>query len=558
MGIKVKLTAAILCIAAVISTSITVSAAPPDAFRMGRGMEVLINMYRDLNLFYVDDVDPDKLLTDAAAGMTASLDPYTEYISEDDMSMFEVLTTGRYGGVGSLIRKTSEGIVFAEPYKGSPADKAGIVIGDLIVEIDGRDATKMTSEEVSAALKGEPGTKINIKVRKFFSGDIVPLEIKREIINIPGIPYYGMVSDSVGYIINSDFTDKVNDDMRNAVMSLKAQGAKSIILDYRNNGGGILQEAVKILSFFVPRGTEVVSMRGKRADQNAVFTTQHDPIDTEIPLVVLVNNGSASSAEIVAGALQDLDRAVVIGRRTFGKGLVQSTRPMDNKSYLKLTTAKYYLPSGRCIQAIDYAKRSEDGTINYIPDSLINEFTTRAGRKVYDGGGVMPDIKLDAEYVSRFAFIVYGKGYIFDFVDEWMRNNTDRMVNPDNFALTDDDYAAFTKFMEGKNVGWESETKRLLKQLKSVAKSERYLESISEQLSTIESGLDDDADTGLQLYRKELTELIENEILLRKTYNEGMLRHNSLKDNDIKEAVELLHDLQRYNTIITSVDTEKK
>lgn len=559
MGIKAKYKymIAMLFIAAVSVTG-TVSATPPDAFQMGRGMEVLINMYRDLNLFYVDDVDPNKLLTDAAAGMTASLDPYTEYISEEDMSMFKVLTTGRYGGVGSLIRKTSEGIVFAEPYKDSPADKAGIEIGDLIVEIGGQDATKMSSEEVSAALKGEPETKINLKVRKFFSGEVVPLEIKREIINIPGIPYYGMVSDSVGYILNSDFTDNVSDDMRNVVMSLKSQGAKGIILDYRNNGGGILQEAVKILSFFVPRGTEVVSMRGKQEEQNSVFTTQHDPLDTEIPLVVLVNNGSASSAEIVAGALQDLDRAVLVGRRTFGKGLVQSTRPMDNKSYLKVTTAKYYLPSGRCIQAIDYAKRANNGTISYIPDSLIHEFSTRAGRKVYDGGGIMPDIKLDAEYVSRFAFIVYEKGYIYDFVDGWMKKNINRAVEPGSFAITADDYAAFTKFMEGKNVGWESETKRLLKQLKSAAEAERYLDTISEQLSAIEAGLDDDAETGLQLYRNELTELIENEILLRRTYNRGLMRHNSMKDQDIKEAVRLLHDKQRYDKIISSTDTDKK
>lgn len=558
MKIKTISKAAALFFAAAFAVTGRATATPPDAFNMGRGMEVLVNMYRDLNLFYVDDVDPEKLLTDAAAGMTMSLDPYTEYISEDDMSMFQVLTTGRYGGVGSLIRKTNEGIVFAEPYKGSPADKAGIMIGDVIVEIGGKDAASMTTEDVSAALKGEPGTSVNLKVRKFFSGEVVPLEIKREIINIPGIPYYGMVSDSVGYILNSDFTDKVSDDMRNAVMSLKAQGAKGIILDYRNNGGGILQEAVKILSYFVPRGTEVVSMRGKREDQNAVFITQNDPLDTEIPLVVLVNNGSASSAEIVAGALQDLDRAVLVGRRTFGKGLVQSTRPMDYNSYLKVTTAKYYLPSGRCIQAIDYAKRAEDGTINYIPDSLINEFKTRAGRKVYDGGGVTPDVKLKADYVSRFAFIVYGKGYIYDFVDDWMRKNKDRAVEPGKFALTDEDYAAFTKFMEGKNVGWESETKRLLKQLKATAEAERYLDSIAGQLSAIEAGLDDNAETGLQLYRKEITELIEGEILLRRVYNEGLMRHNAMKDEDIREAVKLLHDKPRYETIIKSTDTEKK
>lgn len=546
------------CAGAAAILLLSASVPPPDGFKMGRGMEVLVNMFRDINLFYVDEVDTDKLLSDAALGMTRSLDPYTDYISEADMTTFQLMTTGRYGGVGSLIRKSDDGVVFAEPYKGSPADRAGIVIGDKIVEIAGRDANTMTTEEVSSLLKGEPGTKVKLKVKKFYSGEIEPLEIKREIINIPGIPYYGMLPDSVGYILNMDFTEDVSSDMRNAVMALKEQGAKSIILDYRNNGGGIVQEAVKILSFFLPRGTEVVSLRGRNGAENAIFVTQNEPIDTEIPLVVLINNGSASSAEIVAGALQDLDRAVLVGRRTFGKGLVQSTRPLGYNSYLKITTAKYYLPSGRCIQAIDYARRAEDGTLSHIPDSLINEYATRLGRKVYDGGGVMPDVRLSAEYVSRFAFVVYGKGYIYDFVDQFMRRHADRVIEPGSFALTEADYADFVAFMEGKDVGWESETKRILQQLKSSAESERYLEGIKEYIDSIEVNLNDDVQAGLQLYRRELTELIEGEIILRRAYNDGLMRHNALKDTDIQEAITLLNDSERYQQIVTKKDTDRK
>lgn len=530
----------------------------PDGFKMGRNMEVMVNMLRDLSLFYVDDVDPDKLLKDAAAGMTSGLDPYTVYISEDDMDDFQIMTTGRYGGVGSLIRQRRDGVVFAEPYKGAPADRAGIVIGDKIIEVDGRPASDMTTDQVSALMKGKVGTKLKLKIEKFYTGDTVEVELKREMINIPGIPYYGMLNDSVGYILNVDFTEDVSRDMRNAVLALKEQGAKALILDYRNNGGGVLQEAVKIVSCFVPRGTEVVSLKGRNPEENAVFNTPNEPLDTEIPLVVLVNNGSASASEVVAGALQDMDRAVLVGRRTFGKGLVQTTRPQGYNSYLKLTTAKYYLPSGRCIQAIDYASRAEDGTLSHIPDSLITEFKTAAGRKVYDGGGVMPDVRVPAEYVNRFAYIVYGKGYIDDYVDMFMRANTDREVVPGEFRITDEDYAAFVKFMSDKDVEWQSETKLLLAKLKEAAEAERYTETVGDYITAIEENLDDDVQEALKLYKEELSELIENEIVLRRAYNEGVVVQNLAKDADVQEALALLADMERYNEILAGKDTDRK
>jgi carboxyl-terminal processing protease len=529
------------------------AAGKPDGFRMGRSMEILVNLFRELTLYYVDEPDADKLLSDAANGMTQSLDPYTEYISEEDMASFETMTTGRYGGIGSLIRQKGDWVLFAEPYKGSPADKAGIVIGDKIVEIEGKDARRMTTAEVSETLRGEAGTTISLTIEKFFTGERQSLKIEREIISLPGIPYYGMMSDSIGYILHSDFTDECSNDMRNAIMDLKAQGAKSLILDYRSNGGGILQEAVKILSFFVPKGTEVVSMRGRSEETSATFLTQNEPLDTEIPIAVLVNGGSASAAEIVSGALQDLDRAVLLGRRTFGKGLVQSPMPLGYNTYVKLTTAKYYLPSGRCIQAIDYATRGEDGSISHIPDSLIMEFKTAGGRKVFDGGGVTPDITLEAEYVSRFAYIVYGRNYIAEFVDDYMLRNVGNEIDTRTFALTDEDWADFVSFMADKDVEWESETKQMLKLLRERATQERYIETIGKSLDELEALLHDDKDANLQLHREELSSYIEGDIVLRRGYSQAVADRNVLKDPEVKAAIDLLNDTTRYNMLLEPV-----
>lgn len=532
-----------------------VAAAP--AFRTGRGMEILVNMFRELTLYYVDEVDPDRLLEDAADGMVKSLDPYTEYLPEEHMEGFQQMTTGKYGGVGSLIRQDGDYVRFAEPYKGSPADRAGIVIGDRIMEIEGVDAKGMTTQQISDKLKGDPGTTVRLKIEKFYTGQIEELKIRREIIARSGIPFYGMVNDSVGYVIHSDFTEDCSGDMRNAVMSLKGQGARSLIIDYRGNGGGIMQEAVKIVSFFVPKGTEVVSMRGRSAETSATFVTQSEPIDTEIPLVLIVDSGSASASEIVTGALQDLDRAVLVGSRTYGKGLVQSPRYIGYNSYLKLTTAKYYLPSGRCIQAIDYASRGEDGGISYIPDSLVNEFHTRAGRKVYDGGGVMPDSVLKVEYVSRFAYLLYGLGHVSDFADVYAKDNREKAIVPGEFVLSDSDYAGFVAFMDEREVEWESETQRSLKLLREIASRERYIDDIEVELDAIGTKLKDDKRSNLELYGEEIRELIENEIILRRAYSEGVSEHNFRKNEPIVTAAEILADPEAYREILAR-DTRRK
>ena len=540
----------------VVAGGLFMAASNPD-FALGRNLQILFNLFRELNLMYVDPVDPDKMLEDAAEGMVSRLDPYTELIPESEMSDFEIMTTGKYGGMGAMIRKSGDYVMIAQPYRGFPADKAGLVIGDLVLEVNGQDIKGMEVADVSARLKGTPGTPLKLKVRKLLSGEIEEVSLKRERITISGVTYSGMVADSIGYIAHSDFTEDCSSDIRNAFMSLKKQGMKALILDLRSNGGGILQEAVKILSMFVPKGTEVVRMQGRQKQTDATFITQNDPVDTEIPLVVLVNSTSASASEIVSGALQDLDRAVLIGQRTFGKGLVQSTIPLGYNAYVKLTTAKYYIPSGRCIQAIDYAHRAEDGSVGAVPDSLIREYTTRQGRKVYDGGGIMPDIRIPASYYSNFAIALYNNGFIEDFANEYYKEHREG-VDVDTFKLSEAEYQDFVRFMADKTVDFESETKEALDQLRKKAERDKYLDRISDELTAIENKIQEDKQSDLTSFREDITRLIEGEILLRYHYKEGVARHNLPTDPGVTEAVKLLNDPVRYQQILTSQDTERK
>ncbi len=545
-------------LAGVAAVVLLMAAGVNSDFRLGRNMQILVDVYRDLNMFYVDEPDQDKLLYDAIMGMTSSLDPYTEYLPEEDMEEFEMMTTGKYGGIGALIRQKGDWVYIAQPYEGFPADRSGLQISDRILSIDGTDARGIGSEKVSSMLKGDPGTRVTLLIEKFYTGQQEETTITRERISISGIPYYGFLNDSIGYIQHSDFTENCSSDMRNALMEMKKDGRlKGLVLDYRNNGGGILQEAVKILSMFVPRDTEVVSIRGRQPESTAVFRTENDPIDLDLPIVVLVNGSSASAAEIVAGALQDLDRAVVLGQRTYGKGLVQSPRPVGYNSYLKITTAKYYIPSGRCIQAIDYAKRNEDGSVSSIPDSLINQFTTLAGRKVYDGGGIMPDIVTPADYISRFTMMAYGLGYLDDFADEYARRYREP-VDVDNFRLSDADYELFMEFMEDKPMEYSSETAAALRLLKERAEKELYYERIGGEIERIADLMQDDKRGNMLLYRDQIREIIESNIVLRQYYQQGAVRHSLSSDEEVARAVEVLSDPVRYRHIVTEQDTRRR
>jgi carboxyl-terminal processing protease len=518
----------------------------PNDFGLGRNMEITINMMRELSTGYVDEVDADELMEGAARGMVEGLDPYTEFLPEERMSEFDLMTTGKYGGIGSLIRQKGDYVVFAQPYKGTPADRAGIRIGDKILAIDGKDAKGWETAAVSTALKGIPNTSVQIVVEHLVGARLDTLHIVRERIAVPSVSYSGFVKEGIGYVQHGEFIEGSYEEVRMAIEQLRAKGSlKGLVLDYRSNGGGILQEAVKIVSLFVPKGTEVVRLRGRSASSERIFVTNLDPILPDLPLVVLINGHSASAAEIVAGALQDLDRAVLIGQKSYGKGLVQSTRPLGYNTLLKMTTAKYYIPSGRCIQAIDYSKHETEKTA----DSLAREFTTRAGRKVYDVGGITPDIATEPEYISRFAMTLIAMGLVDDWVDEYFKTHHADSIDIRTFSITEADYKAFGDFLEGKEIPYESETRRALKAIKKAAENDKYSEIVA-RIDTLENALKDDTAANLQTYKQEITGAVENDMILRHAYQAGVIEHNLLIDTETNRAIELLDGPEEYRQLL--------
>ena len=552
---RVKRYGLVALVAAAVATGVW---ATRDDFGLGRNIEIMVNLMRELSLQYVDEVSSDKLMKDGAMGMVRNLDPYTEFMSEQEMSDFEVKATGKYGGIGATIRmkRDSSGVVIAQPYKGSPSDLAGLKIGDKFVSIDGEDATKFNSEQVSSRLKGTPGTKVKLAVKRVMTGKVEEMEITRARIVIPGVPYAGFVSDGIGYIRHDDFTDGCYDDMRAEVERLRSTGElKGLILDYRDNGGGSVAEAVKILSMFVPKGSQVLTMKGRSGNSLRNYSTESNPVLGDVPIVALINGNTASASEIVCGAMQDMDRAVLIGQRSYGKGLVQTMVPLGYNAYAKVTTAKYYIPSGRCVQRINYSHSG--GKDENVPDSLINEFRTAAGRKVYDGKGLMPDIKVETEYISSFAIMLYNLGYIEDFLDEYVRRNPSLKVENGKFSITDADYEDFVKFMADKDVPYESQTRMALELLQRKAKEERYDSNFAEDLKQIESKLKDQKADNLRTYRKEIMDLINGDVVLRHNYYAGVVEHNLVGDSAVIKAVELLRDGERYRRILAEQDTEK-
>ena len=523
-------------------------------FGLGRNMEIMVNLMHALSTQYVDEVDADEMMRNGAEGMTSKLDPYTDFIPEKDMPDFEAMTTGRYGGIGALIRKKGDYVIIAEPYKGSPADENGLKIGDKIVAIEGKDMRGAKVEDISKRLRGEPNTTVTITVEKLLTGEREELKIRRRRIVIPSITYAGYVAEGVGYIRHADFTDKCYDDMRAAIHHLQSQGElRSLILDYRNNGGGVLQSAVKVLSLFVPKGTMVVETRGRGEKSHKLFT-EYEPLLPNTPLAVLINGNSASAAEIVAGAIQDLDRGVLIGQRSFGKGLVQGTTPLGYNAYAKITVGKYYIPSGRCIQAVNY---STDGRAEQVADSLIKEFKTRSGRKVYDGGGIMPDKKFAPKYISSFAVTLYLMGIIEDFGDDYIRRNGSKPIDVKTFSITDEDYADFVKLAMEKDIPYKSESRTALEKLRKSLAKERNT-SLDEALNTIDKGLKDDKRSNLETFRKEITEQINQNIVLRYAYAAGVIANSLAGDEEVQAAVKLLADKAEYERITTKQDTARK
>ena len=526
-------------------------------FKLGQVSEILVNMMREFDLNYVDEVSAERLLETAAAGMIAATDPYSQYISEQEMAEFELMTTGKYGGVGSLIRKKGDYIIFAQPYQGSPSDKAGIRIGDRILAIDGEDMKGVAVDGISQRLKGDPGTEVSVVIERNIDCSVDTLQLTRRRISIPSIPYYGILRDGIGYICHNDFTEGCYQDMRHAVENLvRSDSLKGLILDYRSNGGGVFQEAVDIVSLFVPHGERVVSLMGRDSSSLVHYTTAHQPVAADVPIVVLVNGSSASASEIVAGALQDLDRAVVMGQRTYGKGLVQGTRHLGYNTYLKYTTAKYYIPSGRCIQAFNYSARNENGGVGSVPDSLISEFHTRAGRKVYDGGGIVPDCKIEPQYVSRFALTLYAMGYMEDWADEYMRKHVGDTIDIRTFSITDADYTDFTAMIAERDVPYESETRRALRELEKAVEQDLYDERLGAVLEELKGLIKDDKLSNMETYRQEIIDALNAEIVLRYAYNSGAVERSAMDDESVNQAIELLLDTTEYEHILREQSVE--
>ena len=521
-------------------------------FELGQATEVLSNIMREFNFGFVDAVPATTLLNSAVRGMTSVTDPYSEYLSEEAMSAFEIMTTGRYGGVGSLIRKREDYVIFAQPYKNSPADMAGIKIGDKIRAINGEDMHGKSTEVISSRLKGEPESDVEVVVERNIGGEIDTLHITRKRISIPSVDYAGIIRDGVGYISHNDFIDGSYDEMRSAVEQLLATDSlKGIILDYRSNGGGVMQEAIDIASLFLPRDSRVVSLMGRDSSSLREFKTRYAPIAEDIPIVVLVSGSSASASEILAGALQDMDRAVIMGDRTYGKGLVQETRHVGYNNYLKYTTSKYYIPSGRCIQSRNYAAmRAEGGGATTTPDSLISEFRTRGGRKVYDGGGILPDVEIAPEYVSRFAVTLYAMGHMDDWADIYMQSHYNDKIDVRTFSISDADYADFCAYVAQKDVPYESDTRKALSVLEKALEKDLYTESLGGVVETLKAQLKDDKMSNMQTYREEIVDALNSNIVLRFAYQAGMQERMAALDKEVEQAVELILDKQRYSAIL--------
>ena len=521
-------------------------------FELGQATEVLSNIMREFNFGFVDAVPATTLLNSAVRGMTSVTDPYSEYLSEEAMSAFEIMTTGRYGGVGSLIRKREDYVIFAQPYKNSPADMAGIKIGDKIRAINGEDMHGKSTEVISSRLKGEPESDVEVVVERNIGGEIDTLRITRKRISIPSVDYAGIIRDGVGYISHNDFIDGSYDEMRSAVEQLLATDSlKGIILDYRSNGGGVMQEAIDIASLFLPRDSRVVSLMGRDSSSLREFKTRYAPIAEDIPIVVLVSGSSASASEILAGALQDMDRAVIMGDRTYGKGLVQETRHVGYNNYLKYTTSKYYIPSGRCIQSRNYAAmRAEGGGATTTPDSLISEFRTRGGRKVYDGGGILPDVEIAPEYVSRFAVTLYAMGHMDDWADIYMQSHYNDKIDVRTFSISDADYADFCAYVAQKDVPYESDTRKALSVLEKALEKDLYTESLGGVVETLKAQLKDDKMSNMQTYREEIVDALNSNIVLRFAYQAGMQERMAALDKEVEQAVELILDKPRYSAIL--------
>lgn len=529
-----------------------------DDFKLVKNLEIYYSLFRELNLFYVDETDPEKLVNSSIDGMLKTLDPYTTFIPESEEENFMFMTTGQYGGIGSLIRRSGEYAIIAEPYKGFPAAQAGLRAGDSIIAIDGADMRNKDISFISEELKGLPNTNVELTLKRLGVPESFNKSLVRQKITIKNVPYYGLLNDKTGYIRLKNFTSGAAQEVKDAFIDLrKKYNINALVLDLRDNPGGLLIEAVDIAGLFVDLDQEIVSTKGRVKQWDFVYKTRHTPIDTSIHLAVIVSRGSASASEILAGALQDLDRAVIIGQRTYGKGLVQTTRDLSYNTKLKVTTAKYYIPSGRCIQALDYTNRNEDGSVGTIPDSIITAYSTRNGRTVYDGGGILPDFIIERKNYSEIALALYSQSILFDYATLFVSRN-DSIAPVKDFQINDELYNELKKYISGRKFTYETQSEETLKELINTAKIEKYYSFSETEFKALEEKLAHDNNKDLDNFRDEIAYLLKEEICCRYYFQKG--REQALTENvsEIQKAVEVLNNPVVYSSVLSGSISDDK
>ncbi len=518
-------------------------------FKLAKNMEIFYDLVRDLNQYYVDDIDVEKIMNTGIKDMLKTLDPYTIYYPESRIEEFRLLTTGQYGGIGAMMRNQNGKIIIDEIFENYPSHKAGFKAGDIITKVEGKEANAKTYDDVSELIKGLPDSEVEISIYRPTENKHYTKRLVRERIIDKSVEHYDMVTDKIGYINLSRFSGDSYTQVKDAFLELKSKNADKLILDLRNNPGGLLIQSVKILSLFIDKATPVVSTKGKIKRSNNTYKTSNKPLDTEIPIVVLVNSNSASASEIVSGALQDLDRAVIIGERTYGKGLVQMTKDLNYNAKVKLTTAKYYIPSGRCIQALDYSHRNPDGSVGHIPDSLISEFKTVNGRTVYDGGGINPDIKIEKKGISEITKYLYENMIIFDFATNYAAKHQS-IETAEKFSVSEQDFNDFVNFAISKNISYKTETDSLIKQLVKVTKNEGYYNKAQKEISALEKAVSHSVKEDILFFKPQIKNILNSEIVRRYYFKKGAIKNMLSNDKYINLAIKTLNTPNEYKKIL--------
>jgi carboxyl-terminal processing protease len=524
-------------------------------FEIAKNLDIFATMFKEVNTYYVDEVNPNTFMRAGIDAMLSSLDPYTNYIPEDDIEDYRFMTTNQYGGIGAVIGRYNNVNRVMMPYEGFPAYEGGLRIGDELIKVDGVDVIDKNTSEISKLLKGQANTEVTIQIKRYGVEEPITINLIREKITIDNVPYYGFVSDGVGYIKLSDFTTSAGKEVSKALTKLKEEGATKIILDLRENPGGLLSEAVNVTNIFIPRGKEIVSTKGKVSDWNKTYNGLNNPVDTEIPLVVMTDQRSASASEIVSGTIQDYDRGVLVGKKTFGKGLVQATRPLSYNSQLKVTTAKYYIPSGRCIQAINYSERNEDGSVKRIPDSLKVEFTTQNGRVVYDGGGIDPDILVGQGMPAPISISLVTKGLIFNYATHYYYSH--ESIGPAaDFKLTDEEFTEFIAWLEDKDYDYTTRVEKTLDDLIKLSKEEKFNGMVEETIAELKKEIHHNKEKDLLKFQDEIRSALEEDIVSRYYLSKGLLEASFDDDLQLQEAIQVLNDPERYNQLLAKPNND--